>query len=170
MSAAAVNVELQHAAVKQHCKALRMPTTSAQFIPGGASGAGQANACGLPGSATFLRIGRAGEEYSGTSNPGSAPFQGKDDGRVRLLKSADDFRRANARLGRGRLHCAGGTSFVHWGLRNRKDASVEWFVRGRLPVKTAGAVHDASALVNELVEAKLQLNLRGSSRVGPDMS
>jgi DNA replication protein DnaC len=32
MSAAAVNVELQHAAVKQHCKALRMPTMSSQFL------------------------------------------------------------------------------------------------------------------------------------------
>jgi hypothetical protein len=29
-----------------------------------------------------------------------------------------------------------------WGLWNGKDASVEWFVRGRLPAKTAGAVHD----------------------------
>jgi hypothetical protein len=31
MSSAAMNLELQQSAVKQHCKALRMPTVAAQF-------------------------------------------------------------------------------------------------------------------------------------------
>jgi hypothetical protein len=43
MSAATVSVELQHAAVKQHYKALRMPTMSVQFSSL-ASGTSQANA------------------------------------------------------------------------------------------------------------------------------
>src|SRR5579871_4942366 len=83
-----------------------------------------------------------------------------DSGGIRLLAGSQDFCRPDARSGRRRLHRTRRTGPFHRGLWNRKNASVERTMCGGMPAKTARAIYDAAAQVNELVEAKHQLKLR----------
>ena len=105
MSAAMENVELQQAAVKQHCKVLRMPTVSTQFstMAEQAVRARQTHV-GYLEALLAAETGRAREEHGGAAHPRGSFTKDQDPGRVRLLAGSEDLCRPDARPGRRRLH------------------------------------------------------------------
>ena len=154
--------QLQEATIKQHCKALRMPMIGVAVRHAGrAGGAGEEDAHRISGSSADGRDGRAGAEHDRAADQGSTSAASEDTRRVRLHASRRRSRRRRCGTwpkggyieraepvlligdcGTGKTHLL--TGLVCAACRQKR----------RVRFTTA------AALVNELVEAKHQLQLR----------
>ena len=91
MSAAPVSLELQHAAVKQHCKILRMLAMLHSF-PRWPNKLCVGDKLMLGGSATRRGVGTAGKEHRREAHSGSTTSESEDPGRVRKLRRSPRLR------------------------------------------------------------------------------
>ena len=155
-------VQLQEATIKAQCKQLRMPVIAARISQRGrAGGAREEESYRISGSVTGSGVGRAGTEHHRAPDQRSASAAGQDAGGVRLHAVATEcVRGQDAELAEGGYleraepilfigECGTGKTHLLTGLCVAA-------CRQKKRVRFA----TAAALVNELVEAKHQLQLR----------
>lgn len=147
MSAATANLELQQAAVRQHCKLLRMPTVSTQF----ATMAEQA----IRARQThigYLEALLAAELEERAKNTVERRIR---EAHLPKVKTLEEFDFAEApkvsaaqirELAEGGYNRTGRADSVDWGLRNREDAPVKRIVRCRVPAEASRSIYDGGGV------------------------
>ena len=133
--------DLQDQAIRQHCKALRLPTVGSQFRRLAETAIREKQS--HPGYLEALLAAEMEERES------RAIARLLHEARLPRMKTLEGFEfdrsgvsaAATARAGRGRLHHQGGAGAADRRGRHREDPSGDGAVRGGLPSAAAGAVH-----------------------------
>ena len=133
---------LEHASVKQYCKALRVPVIGANFVRLAEQAVKeQRSHIGYLEALLAMEIGRTRPARHSAAAARCQAAPAEDAGRVRLQSGAADSGGEDPRTGRRRLHRARRTGGVHGRVRHGQDASGDGLVRGRVPAEAAGAIH-----------------------------
>src|SRR5580704_12059911 len=142
---------LEHASVRQYCKAVRVPVIGANFVSL-AEQAIKENHSHIRYLEALLAMKCEERDRHAISNRNSRCATAPDEnaGGVRFCSGAADLGGTDSRVGRGRIHRSQRTDRAHRRMWNRQNSFGNRIVSSRMPSETT----DAAALVNELIEAK----------------
>jgi hypothetical protein len=152
---------LEHASVKQYCKALRVPVIGANFVPLAEQAVKEKrNHIGYLEALLAMEAEERDRHASAEAHARCAAAAHEDAGGVRLQPGAADSGTQDSRTGRRRLHRTRRTGGADGRVRHRQDAPGHGLCVAACRQKRRVRFTTAANLVNELVEAQQQNGVR----------